>query len=558
MFLNYLAQLLHENQALLFFLVLGLGYLIGKIKIKGFEFGPVAGVLFVGLVFGHYGYGENLPVQSIGFMMFIYSVGLQAGPRFFSVLMKDGLRYFILALVVAVSGFVVAAATAQFFTLEPGSSAGILAGALTTTPTLAAAEDAIRSGTILPPDGFSREMMLSNIMTSYAITYLFGLIGLILLIRLIPLLTKVDLVAEAEALAGSGIASSSNQMADLGKIITRAFLVTKEDLVGISFGTLLKSGVGAVTVHKIKRGDEFVEIDEDTVLQLGDKISFVGAQDRLILGPEKVGPEIIDPDLLDAGTESCKIVVTKRKATGLSVSRKSISRQYGSVLSDVRRLGVAVPLDPHVVLLRGDVLNVTGPIASIERMQKSFGHAERDIDETDLLTFALGIAAGILIGSYTINVMGVEVGLGAAGGLLSVGLVIGFLRSIHPTFGRMPSAARYVLMELGMLFFMTAIGLKAGHGIVAALEKSGPALIVAGILTTVIPTLFSYYFGRKVLKINPVLLLGAITGAMTSGACLSIVNKEAKSTIPSLGYTGAYAFANILLTVAGSLILLID
>jgi putative transport protein len=490
-------------------------------------------------------------------MMFIYSVGLQAGPRFFSVLMKDGLRYFILALVVAVSGFVVAAATAQFFTLEPGSSAGILAGALTTTPTLAAAEDAIRSGTILPPDGFSREMMLSNIMTGYAITYLFGLIGLILLIRLIPLLTKVDLVAEAEALAGSGMVSTSNQMADLGKIVTRAFLVTKEDLVGISFGTLQKTGVGAVTVHKIKRGDEFVEIDEDTVLQLGDKVSFVGAQDRLILGPEKVGPEIIDPDLLDAGTESCKIVVTKRKATGLSVSRKSISRQYGCVLSDVRRLGVAVPLDPHVVLLRGDVLNVTGPIASIERMQTSFGHAERDIDETDLLTFALGIAAGILIGSYTINVMGVEVGLGAAGGLLSVGLVIGFLRSIHPTFGRMPSAARYVLMELGMLFFMTAIGLKAGHGIVAALEKSGPALIVAGILTTVIPTLFSYYFGRKVLKINPVLLLGAITGAMTSGACLSIVNKEAKSTIPSLGYTGAYAFANIFLTVAGSLILLI-
>jgi len=208
-------------------------------------------------------------------------------------------------------------------------------------------------------------------------------------------------------------------------------------------------------------------------------------------------------------------------------------------------------------LQRGDVLNVTGPIASIERMQKSLGHAERDIDETDLLTFALGIAAGILVGSYTIQVMGVDVGLGTAGGLLSVGLVIGFLRSIHPTFGRMPSAARYVLMELGMLFFMGAIGLKAGHGIVAALEQSGVALIAAGMLTTVIPVVFSYFFGRKVLKINPVLLLGAITGAMTSGACLSIVNKEAQSTIPSLGYTGAYAFANIFLTVAGSLILLI-
>jgi putative transport protein len=513
-------------------------------------------VLFVGLVFGHYGYGQNLPVQSIGFMMFIFSVGLQAGPRFFSVLMQDGLRYFILALVVAVSGFAVATVTTQTFSLEPGSSAGVLAGALTTTPTLAAAEDAIRSGTILPPEGFSKEMMLSNIMTGYAITYLFGLIGLIVLIRLIPIVTKVNLVDEARALAGDDMASHKNQMADFGKIVTRAFLVQKEDFVGKPLGNY-QQDIGTVTIHKIKRGDEFLPVTSDTVLQVGDKVSFVGAQNRLIMGPEKIGPEIIDSDLLDAGTESCLIVITRKKAMGMTVSRKSISHKYGCILAEVKRLGVAVPLDPHVVLQRGDVLNVTGPIASIERMQKELGHAERNLDETDLLTFALGIAAGILVGSYTINVMGVDVGLGTAGGMLSVGLVIGFLRSIHPTFGRMPSAARYVFMELGMLFFMTAIGLKAGHGIVEALEQSGVALIAAGMLTTVIPVLFSYLFGRKVLKINPVLLLGALTGAMTSGACLSIVNKEARSTIPSLGYTGAYAFANILLTVAGSLILLI-
>ena len=557
MFLDYLAGLLRDNQALLYFVVLGFGYLLGKIEIKGFEFGPVAGVLFVGLVFGHYGYGGNLPVQSIGFMMFIFSVGMQAGPRFFSVLMQDGLRYFVLALMVAVSGFAVATATTQLFSLEPGSSAGVLAGALTTTPTLAAAEDAIRSGTILPPQGFSKEMMLSNIMTGYAITYLFGLIGLILLIRLIPIVTRVNLVDEARALAGDDMASHSNQMADIGKIVTRAFLVQKEDFVGIPFGTLLKTGLGTVTTHKIKRGDEFIPVNEDTTLQVGDKVSFVGAQDKLILAPEKIGPEIIDADLLDAGTESCLIVITRKKAMGTSVSRKSISQKYGCLLAGVKRLGVAVPLDPHVVLQRGDVLNVTGPIANIERMQKALGHAERDLDETDLLTFALGIAAGILVGSYSIHVMGVEVGLGTAGGLLSVGLVIGFLRSIHPTFGRMPSAARYVLMELGMLFFMGGIGLKAGRGIVAALEQSGLALIAAGVLTTVVPVVFCYFFGRKVLKINPVLLLGALTGAMTSGACLSIVNKEAQSTIPSLGYTGAYAFANIFLTVAGSLILLI-
>jgi putative transport protein len=558
MIVDYLHKLLQENQALLFFVVLGFGYLLGKIKVKGFEFGPVTGVLFVGLVFGHFGYGENLPVQSIGFMMFIYSVGLQAGPRFFSVLRQDGLRYFILAIVVAVSGFTVAAFTAQIFNLEPGSSAGILAGSLTTTPTLAAAEDAIRSGTILPPEGFSKDMMLNNIMTGYAITYLFGLIGLILLIRFIPMMTRVNLAAEAHALSGKERFSVSDPMGALGKIVTRAFLVTKDELVGIPFGEFSRrEGLVSLTAYKIKRGEEFVPFDEDTSLQLGDKISFIGSQNIMILGPEKIGPEIVDQDLLDSATETCRIVVTKKKAAGLSVSQHSIIFNYGCVLAEVKRLGVSVPLVPQVELQRGDVLTVTGPIASIERMQKEFGHAERNIDETDLLTFALGIAVGILIGSYTIRILGIDVGLGTAGGLLLVGLMVGFLRSIYPAFGRMPSAARYVLMELGMLFFMSAIGFKAGHGIVEALSKSGPALIFAGMVTTIIPVLFSYFFGRKILKINPVLLLGAITGAMTSGACLSIVNKEAKSTIPSLGYTGAYAFANIILTVAGSLILLL-
>jgi putative transport protein len=140
---------------------------------------------------------------------------------------------------------------------------------------------------------------------------------------------------------------------------------------------------------------------------------------------------------------------------------------------------------------------------------------------------------------------------------LAAGLTIGFLRSIHPTFGRMPSAARYIFMELGLLFFMVGVGLRAGRGIIEALTTAGPLLFLAGVLTTVLPVVIGYFVGRKILRINPVLLLGGITGSMTSGACLSIVSKEAKSPIPALGYTGAYAFANVLLTVAGSIILLL-
>ncbi|OEU62561.1 MAG: hypothetical protein BA870_00420 [Desulfuromonadales bacterium C00003094] len=556
--LRYLLDLLHSNPIFVFFLVLGLGYLVGKIKIKGFEFGPVAGVLFVGLIFGHFQLGGDPPVESIGFVIFIFSVGFQAGPRFFSVIRQDGLRYMLLALVVSGCGFAVSASLSIWLQLEPGAAAGVLAGGLTSSPTLAAAQEAIRSGSVLPPPGVTAEQMLTNISTGYAITYIFGLVGLIVLIRLIPKLTGVDLVTEAAQMEREE-RSAGEPESDFGlqKIELRAYRVTQPDLVGVPFKELSVELPGLVAIHKIKRGEEWVAIDPKTELQLGDRISLLGFLDRLRFGPEHLGPEITDRELLDVVTEACQVVVIRKKAVGQMVSAVRIVREFGCILSSVQRSGVAVPMSPQVQLQRGDVLNVTGPHGHLDRLRQTFGHVERQLEETDLLTFALGIASGIVVGSLSVRIGGVSVGLGSAGGLLAAGLTIGFLRSIYPFFGRMPGAARYVLMELGLLFFMVGVGLRAGRGIVEALLSAGPLLFVAGALTTVVPLLVGYWVGRKVLGIKPALLLGGITGAMTSGACLSIVSKEAKSHIPALGYTGAYAFANVLLTVAGSLILLL-
>jgi len=555
--LRYLLELLHSNPIFVFFVVLGLGYLVGKIKIKGFEFGPVAGVLFVGLVFGHFELGGESPVQSIGFIMFIFSVGFQAGPQFFSVIRQDGLRYLLLALTVSGSGFAMAAGLSAWLGLESGAAAGVLAGGLTSSPTLAAAQEAIRSGSVLPPSGVTADQMLTNISTGYAITYIFGLAGLIILIRLIPKLTGVDLAEDAAQIEKGAI--TDEQEVDLGmqQIVLRAYQVTRPDLVGRPFKELTPKVPGLVAVHKIKRGKEWVDVSPETSLQMGDKISLLGFLDRLRLGPEVLGPEITDRELLDVATESCQVVVTSKKAVGQSVSAARIAHDFGCILSGVRRSGVAIPMAPQVEVQRGDVLQVTGPQSHLDRLRQAFGHVERQLDETDLLTFALGIATGIVVGSLSVSIGGVSVGLGSAGGLLAAGLTIGFLRSIFPFFGRMPSAARYIFMELGLLFFMVGVGLRAGRGIVAALLSAGPLLFLAGVLTTVVPVVVGYLVGRKVLGIKPALLLGGITGSMTSGACLSIVSKEAGSPVPALGYTGAYAFANVMLTVAGSLILLL-
>jgi putative transport protein len=554
--LEYLKQLLENNPILVFFVVLGLGYMIGKVKIKGFEFGPIAGVLFVGLFFGHYGFGGDIPVSSVGFIMFIFSVGFQAGPKFFSVIRKDGLRYLTLAVVVSGTGFAVALAMAKMLGLEPGAAAGVLAGGLTSSPTLAAAQEAIRSGSVPPPEGFSADAVLTNVTTGYAITYLFGLAGLIVLIRLIPKITGVNLVEAAAQLANEDSDSPQDQPLGLGNVVVRAYEVTKNEFVGKPFGELINNVPGLVAIHKIMRGDEEVPVGPKTSLQIGDRVAAIGFLGRMKEAPDRIGPEIVDNELLDAVSESCRVVVNKRSAAGTKVTRAQISREFGCILAGIKRLGVAVPLEPDVVLHRGDVLAVTGPKANLDRFGETFGHVERELQETDLLTFALGIAVGIVVGSLSVKVGGISVGLGSAGGLLASGLTIGFLRSIHPTFGRMPEAACYVFMELGLLFFMVGVGLRAGSGIVDAIQVAGPSLFLAGVATTVLPVLTGYLVGRKLLRINPVLLLGGITGSMTSGACLSIVNKEAGSSLPALGYTGAYAFANVLLTVAGSIILL--
>ena len=233
----------------------------------------------------------------------------------------------------------------------------------------------------------------------------------------------------------------------------------------------------------------------------------------------------------------------------------NIAAKFGVLLTGITRMGVAMPHTTDFELRKGDILAVSGPTDSVDLLGDELGHVERDIAETDMVTFAFGIAFGVVIGMLSVKVGQLSIGLGSAGGLLASGLAIGYLRSIHPTFGRMPDAARWILMEFGLLLFMAGVGLRAGGDIIETFLTAGPMLVLAGIVVTATPIFVGYFFGRKVLKLHPVLLFGGITGSMTSGASLSVVTKAANSSIPSLGYTGAYAFANVLLTIAGSIIL---
>ena len=552
--LAYFTEFLRDQPVLVFFLVLSLGYLVGNIRVAGIGLGSVGGVLLVGLFFGHLGFSMQAGAQTFGFAIFIFCVGYQAGPQFFDVLMSDGLKYLSLALVVAGTGFALAAGLGVWMGLAPGLTAGLLGGAMTTTPTLAAAQDAVKSGIAPIPDGFSASEVIANIGAGYALTYLFGLIGLILVIRLLPRVLGIDLPTEAARLDGG---EDPEATPDITGFSRRTYRVTREEYLDRSVRDIEHAVSKSITIMAIQRDGELIEFDHDTHPLLGDEIQVVGRTEVLLKHAPKWGEEISAQQTLNLPMEIARVVVTNSELVGKPLRSLRLEQHVSVVLLQVRRQREKLPISDDLELRRRDVLTMMGPEFAIERLARHVGHVERDVVETDLFTFALGIAVGIAIGTLTVTVGGISIGVGMAGGLLMTGLVIGLLRSIWPVFGRVPSAARWVLMELGLLMFMAGVGLNSGGEIINVVQQAGFKLIGAGILVTLIPVLVGYFFAVGILKLNPVEALGGVTGSMTSGAALSVVTGAAQSNAPALGYTGAYAFANVILTLAGTLIMLL-
>ncbi len=555
-----LVEALRSAPELALFLLLGTGYLIGNARLFGFQFGSTAGVLVVGLVMGHLGIKIPLNTQSIGFIFFIYCVGLEAGPQFFSAFREDGSRFLLLALFVAAVAVVATVWLAQLLDFGAGYSAGLLAGALTSTPTLVAAQDAIDAGMADLAPGVSEAVAAGNLTASYAITYLYGLVGLAILVRLVPRILRIDLPSEAAKLArlrDSGRAADPDRerWQRAGLPILRVYRVERDDLVGreIEQEEFLER-TGCV-LGRLKRDGVVHDATRRFTLEPGDLVAVGGTRSEQSRARELLGPEVGDAELLEVRPETRSVVITRREAIGRTAAELGIVEIRGLFLSEISRAGIDLPPIPDLKLHKGDVLIVTGDGLWLEELIRKLGHAERPIHETDLVTFAFGIAAGIAAGLFSVQIGNVSVGLGLASGLLFAGLLIGMLRTQVPNLGRVPPAARWVFMELGLLFFMAGIGVRAGGGIVAAFSDAGPELVVAGMVVTTLPVLLGFAFGRYALRLHPVILLGALTGATTSTPALGIVNKQAGSSLPALGYAGTYAFANVILALAGGLLI---
>jgi len=550
--LDWLVELLRAQPVLLLFSLLALGYVIGGISIKGFSLGPVAGVLFAGIFFGHEGLRITPGAQAVGFALFIFSVGYQAGPRFFSALKADGLKYFVLSLVVATTAVGVALLAAHLLDLKPGVAAGLLAGGLTSSPTLAAAQDAVREGSVALPTGYSAESVIGNIASAYAITYIFGLTGLITIIRYMPRLLGIDLQAQCRALE----ASPGGGLTPVN-ITTRRYCVKNPDFTSLSVAELREKYCRRAPVVTIERDGQTVRVGDEDHLQAGDLLELVAPREFFSDELQAIGPELpLGWDIIEH-QDTAAVVVTSKRVYGNTLAELDIPNAFGVIIRKIIRQGVELPHSPDLELKKGDILHAVGGSDQLGNFGAYMGYVERDLNQTDMLTFAVGISAGVVLGMLALPVGGLEIGLGNAGGLLASGLVIGYLRSVRPTFGRLPEATSWWLMEFGLLLFMAGVGLQAGGSFIETLMRSGLLLVVAGVIVTAVPILVAYLVGSRLLKLNPAILMGALTGAMTSGASLSVVTAEAKSAVPAIGYAGTYAFGNVLLMIAGPLVILL-
>lgn len=550
-----LYNLLKGNDVLVIFTVITLGYLLGKINIKDVALGNVTGVLVVGLIFGACGFSSVPQIATFGFTIFIFCVGLQAGPSFFTAFAADGARYFGLSVLVAVVSFSLCLFYSHIFSLGMGFNAGMLAGALTSTPTLIGAQDAVSNGLAILPHGLSAQDVIKNISVAYSLTYLFGVGGLLFTIKYIPIIFKIDLVAEAKK--ATRTPEYEKNMNENNLPMVRTYLMHNSKMVGKAIKEVQESTKQYFTVLGIRREGELIEVDDDTVIEENDVMSVIASVAQHNYAKTQGIPEVFDKELLNYRICTKEITITSSECVGKKIWDLRLPARHGCFVTGLLRSGVELPVSTSTILHKGDRLEVIGEENRIDQVGVTLGSIEEDIEKTDLLTLCLGVALGLLIGTIVIHLGHISLSLGSAGGLLIVGVIIGFLRSIYPTFGSFPRPARNIMMDLGIVLFMTSIGLNAGERVLDALTSIGPLLVICGVSVTTIPVFIAFIVGRFVLRMNAALLLGSITGAMTSTPSLNIVTEAAKSQIPALGYAGSYAFANVLLTFAGALLVLL-
>ncbi|GJG95864.1 aspartate-alanine antiporter [Cupriavidus pauculus] len=556
---DWFRQVLQHHPEVTFFLVLGLGYALGKLKIGSFTLGAVTGTLLAGVLVGQLGLKISGEVKQCFFLLFLFSIGFRTGPQFFRGLRSDGLQQALLAAIVATSGLVVAFVVSKLFGYQAGTAAGVVAGSLTESATIGTASDAISR---LALSEAERQLLTNQIPVAFAVTYLVGVIGAAwILSQLAPRLLGVDLPAACRELESKMDGNASQSMPSRREFEIRAYRIDEgSSLVGVVIEALESAtGRPRICVERLRRAGAVTRVTPEIVLREGDAFSVSGRRSFLVErmdGTDSGLSEIDDRELLDVEVESLDVVITSKEVDGRRLG--DLAHEEGArgvFVVRVLRSGTPVMLSPETILNRGDVVSLVGGVRSVEGAVGKLGVADRATNATDMVLVSLGIVAGALIGVPALVLGGIEIGLSLSVGVLLGGLVCGWLRSVQPRlFGRIPGPTLWVFESIGLTGFVAIVGLNAGPDFVKGLQSSGLSLLIAGALTVSIPMLIGVFVGHKLMKMHPGVMLGVCAGASTATPALAAVQEAAKSAVPTLGYGVAYAVGNVLLALWGTVI----
>jgi putative transport protein len=552
-----IGELLRSQPEIALFASLAIGYFIGSFRVGPIQLGGVCGTLIVALLLGQTGARLAPDLKNIAFALFIFALGFTGGPQFFANIGR-GWRYGLLSVVEIVSVLVLIMIAVLVMRLDAGTAAGLLAGAATESAVIGTASEAIAKL------GFSDAETLrlqANIVTAYSVSYLFGLITIVLFTsQFAPLLLRVNLREEAERvwrkLGGDG-AFGEGQRAAAPALVGRAFRVGAT-AAGRTIHAFEQTHGFNLTIEGVRRNGANVPVEPQLTLAAGDLILVAGRREAIVAAAASLGEEVADAGFGQLIAEKLDVVLTRSEAHGLTVAqvreRAKPEEGRGVYIAAVTRLETTVPALPGTELNRGDVLTLVGAKADVERGARRLGYVLPATQKTDFVYLGLGVLVGMAIGHVGGRIGGVSIALGTGGGCLLSGLFFGWIRSRHPLVGSLPSAAAQILKDFGLATFIAAVGLSAGPDAIKLVREYGLALPVAGILMVLVPGLLSLWIGRVFLKLEAPMLLGAIAGQQCSTPAISALVGVTGNSTPVIGYTITYALSNILLPLMGPVV----
>jgi putative transport protein len=556
---TWFVETLRAYPELTVFLAMAIGFGIGPWKVAGFSLGSVTGTLLAAIAIGQLGITIEGPIKSTFFLLFLFAVGYGVGPQFFRGLGREGLRQIIFSIIVLVLCLVIPVLCAVLAGLDIGYAAGLYAGSQTISASIGVASDQIARLGLTASDA---KAYSDAIPIGYAVTYIFGTIGsAILLAQVGPRLIGVNLqaaCADYERRMGGGTANlDPGAFSTYRRIELRTYAVDSgSGLTGRPVRDLFP-GL-RIFVERVRRGDALIDVDSETVLAPGDVAAISGPREVLIERVESVVQEVHDSDLVNLPATAVDVFVTNKAMSGKTV-RKLADQPFarGVYLRRITRSLVEIPILPETEILRGDILSIAGNTRHVERAVKVLGYADRPLETTDLMTVAGGIALGGVVGALSVNWNGIPIGLSTSGGALLTGLLLGYLRAVNPTFGRIPAPALNLMSTLGLNVFIAVVGINAGPGFVAGLQQVGLSLFLWGVVATSVPLLLAVLLGHHVFKFDPAILFGVCAGVRTTTAALGMIQDAAQSKVPALGYGMPYAIGNTLLTIFGMAVVLL-